>query len=128
MTAAELRLARETLGVPAQWLADRLNVTLRTVRRWESTGPVSAHAAAVTRDLLRAQDEFVDAVVAALSDDNTAGETDLWVSTYANDDDYHAEHPDLLWPASWHRAAMARAARALPGVRVTYLREATPDD
>lgn len=36
MTAAEFRLQRETFGLSAEWLADRLGVALKTVQRWES--------------------------------------------------------------------------------------------
>jgi len=36
MTSAELKTIRESLGLTAQWLADRVNVSLRTIRYWES--------------------------------------------------------------------------------------------
>lgn len=36
MTAAEFRSRRETFGVSAEWLADRLGVALKTVQRWEN--------------------------------------------------------------------------------------------
>ena len=36
MTAAELRIIRERLGVTGDWLAARLGVIPRTVRRWEA--------------------------------------------------------------------------------------------
>ena len=36
MNAAELKTLRESLGLTAQWLADAVNVNLRTVQYWES--------------------------------------------------------------------------------------------
>ena len=36
MTAAEFRIAREMLGVSGEWLAGRLGVADRQVRRWEA--------------------------------------------------------------------------------------------
>ncbi|MGL5826011.1 MAG: helix-turn-helix domain-containing protein [Nocardioides sp.] len=36
MTAEELRQARGWLGVTAEWLAEWLDVSLRSVRRWEA--------------------------------------------------------------------------------------------
>lgn len=36
LTAAEFRNRRETFGLSAEWLADRLDVALKTVQRWEN--------------------------------------------------------------------------------------------
>lgn len=36
LTAAEFRRRREDFGLSAEWLADRLDVALKTVQRWES--------------------------------------------------------------------------------------------
>jgi DNA-binding transcriptional regulator YiaG len=34
MTPADFKTLRESLGLSARWLADRLSVDQRTVRRW----------------------------------------------------------------------------------------------
>ena len=36
MTAAEFRICRESFGLSAEWLAERLGVALKTVQRWEN--------------------------------------------------------------------------------------------
>ncbi|WP_202976935.1 helix-turn-helix domain-containing protein [Ornithinimicrobium flavum] len=36
LTAAEFRIRRETFGLSAEWLAERLGVALKTVQRWEN--------------------------------------------------------------------------------------------
>ena len=36
LTGAEFRHRRETFGLSAEWLADRLGVALKTVQRWEN--------------------------------------------------------------------------------------------
>lgn len=40
--------------------------------------------------------------------------------TYRSDDEYHAAHPDIDFPAAWHRAVVARIAHELPGLSIVY--------
>lgn len=40
--------------------------------------------------------------------------------TYRSDDDYRAHHPEIRWPASWHRAVCARIAHEIPGLTIVY--------
>lgn len=40
--------------------------------------------------------------------------------TYRSDVDYRAHHPEIRWPASWHRAVCARIAHAVPGLTIVY--------
>jgi hypothetical protein len=42
------------------------------------------------------------------------------VVTYRSDEEYHAAHPDIPFPASWHRAVIARAALEVPGLAISY--------
>ena len=40
--------------------------------------------------------------------------------TYRSDADYRAHHPEIRWPASWHRAVCARIAHEIPGLTIVY--------
>ena len=121
MTAAEFRIARERLGVTIDWLAARLGVDERAVRRWESGArPISPARAAGMAALGEEMAEFVAAVVAQVRSEPPDPDGTRWVIAYANDSDYASEHPDSPWTAGWHRAAMGRVADELPGVRIYY--------
>lgn len=127
MTAAEFRVARESLGVTMEWIAAELGVAERTVRRWESgVTRVPDGVAADVRAIQAATDRFVAQVVDRLQADHVDDEDgeSWWVLTYASDAAYRAEHPDMTWPAGWHRAAMGRVAQALPRVRIKFLGDA----
>lgn len=122
MTAAEFRIARDHLGLPGEWLADRLGVALRTVRRWDSgASPVPAGVLVEIEEIEDETARFVAAVVESLREDGPDDDGVAWVTTYASDAAYRTEHPDLDWPASWHRAAMGRVSRELPWVRLTFV-------
>ncbi len=111
MTAAEFRLAREYLGVTGEWLAARLGVAARTVRRWEQgSAVVPVGAAGEVGALLAEQDAFVSAL----------GGVSGWVVTFASDEDVERVHPGVGWSAGWHRAAVGRLVRLRPGVRVRF--------
>lgn len=122
MTAAEFRIARERLGVSGDWLAGKLGVADRTIRRWEAdTAAIPEGAAADLEDLDAATDDWIEQVLEVLREDGPNADGEWWVSTYASDAAYRLEHPDVDWPAGWHRAAMGRVAQALPGVRVRFV-------
>lgn len=122
MTAAEFRVVRERLGVSGEWLADELSVAERTVRRWESgVSQVPSGVASALAQMEETTDRFVEAVTESLREDGPDHHGQWWVTTYASDAAYRTEHPDLTWPAGWHRAAMGRVARQVPGVRLTFL-------
>ena len=124
MTAAEFRVLRDHLGLTGEWLAEHLQVTLRTVRRWDAgTSPIPGGVAATMWELEAESDAFVTAVVEELRADGPDEDGSAWVTTYASDAAYRAEHPDLDWPAAWHRAAMGRVVRELDWVRITYIGE-----
>jgi transcriptional regulator with XRE-family HTH domain len=128
LTAAEFRVAREALGVTGDWLAARLSVTDRQVRRWEAgTTPVPAGVADELRGLADAQDAFVDAVIEALREDGPDHvDGQAWVTVYPSDTAYLADHPDSPWSAGWHRTAMGLVADELEWVRLHWV--GTPDE
>lgn len=126
MTAAEFRIARERLGVTGDWLAGQLGVEPRAVRRWESGDRVIVEERAQQiRQIIEATDTFIEQIVDELE---ASGERDI--VTYPSDKAYRAEHPDLIWPASWHRAAMGRVAELVEGapVRIRYIADEDADD
>jgi hypothetical protein len=123
MTAAEFAIARESLGVSEQWLADYLATSLRTVQRWgKGQSRLSDSASDQVVDLLDQTDDFIEAVVSQLRADPIPDEHgEQWVTTYPTDTAYRQHHPDTEWPASWHRAAMGRVVERVDGVRVRYI-------
>lgn len=121
ITDAELRLLREYLGVSGEWLADQLSVAPRTVRRWEQgTAPIPAAVAEEVEHLVHEQEQFVDAILQSLPAEHATADP-VWVVTYPTDAAYRDEHPDLPWPAGWHRAAIARVMAQRSDVRIGYL-------
>lgn len=123
MTPAEFAIARESLGLSEQWLANYLGASLRTVQRWgKGQSRLSPSASQQLEDLLEQTDDFVDQVVAELRDNPLPDENgEQWVTTYATDNAYRQHHPDIEWPASWHRAVMGRVAERVDNVRVHYI-------
>ncbi|MBE7372919.1 helix-turn-helix domain-containing protein [Dermacoccus barathri] len=122
MTAAEFRVSRERLNVSGEWLAQRLDVALRTVRRWEAgTSPVSNGVALEMFGLLDETEAFVAAVVEQLLAEGPDATSGGWhLLTFADDATFEAHHPDSEWCASWHRAAMGRVTLELPSVRLVW--------
>lgn len=116
MTPAEFKIIRELLGLTGDWLADHLGRTPRTVRHWEQgkyTIPEGVRAE--LQDLQRRTRDYVDQLVAHLS-----RSPDPVAYVYRTDEDYHAADPSSPYPASWHRAATARAVEQVPGASIAY--------
>lgn len=109
MTAAELRIAREDLGLTAEWLAAWLGVALRTVRRWE-------HGHAVIPDSVVGE----MSALTYMADEQIA----QWVKVLRADPEAVLRIPregDVDgWPASWWRAAAARIIEEVEDLRVVY--------
>lgn len=112
MTAAEFRMVRDWLGVPAEWLAGHLGVALRTIRRWESGRyEIPDGKAELVEQLEARASATVEALVAHLAD---APVTSISIPT-----------PDAGevegFPPGWHRMIAARVAQEVPGLTVRYL-------
>jgi hypothetical protein len=123
MTDAEFRVVREFLGLTGDWLAEHLDVSGRTVRNWEhGKYPVPDGVRLEVERLERQTGEFVGAVVAQLLD-----VPDPTVVTYRSDAAYHAAHPEIPFPASWHRAVLARVALEVPALAIVYSDAVPPD-
>jgi len=116
MTPAELKVVREFLGLSSAALAKYLGVTDRTVRHWEAGKyPVPDGVRIEIEKLEAFTARFVSDVVEKLLD-----VPDPVVLTYRTDDEYHAAHPEVPLPASWHRAVIARVAQEVPALSIVY--------
>lgn len=116
MTDAELRVVREYLNVTPEWLGQHLGVSARTVRHWEAGKYAIPDGVRLeVEDLERRTAEFVAGVVDQLMDVPDPG-----VVTYKTDAEYHVAHPEIPFPASWHRAVVARIAHDVPALRIAY--------
>lgn len=121
MTAAELKVVREFLGLTGDWLAQHLGVSPRTVRHWEAGKyDIPDGVRLAVEDLEARTGEFISGVVEKLMDLPDPG-----VITYRDDAEYKAAHPESEFPASWHRAVVARVAQEVPGLSIVF---ASDDD
>lgn len=116
MTPAAFKTTRELLGLSDGWMADHLGVSSRTVRNWEAGKyPVPDGVATEVQALKRQTLAEVHRLVAELH-----GQVLPRLATYRNDTDFRAANPNSTFPASWHRAVVARVALQLPGVGIDY--------
>lgn len=120
MTPAEFKVVREFLGLTGDWLAEHLSVSGRTVRHWEQGKyPIPDGVRLAIEDLEQRTGEFIGAIVDKLMDLPDPG-----VVTYRDDAEYHAAYPESPFPASWHRAVVARIAQEVPALAIAYQQEA----
>jgi DNA-binding transcriptional regulator YiaG len=116
MTDAEFRVVRDWLGLTGDWLANHLGVSSRTVRHWEQGKYPVPDGVRLELESLEAQTgKFVSAVIDQLKDVPAPG-----VLTYRTDAEYQAAHPEVPFPASWHRAVVARIAQEVPRLAIAY--------
>ena len=119
MTDAEFKVVREYLGLTGDWLAQHLGVSSRTVRHWEQGKYAIPDGVRLEMEgLERRTGEFVSGCIQQLMDAPDPG-----VVTYRSDEEYHAAHPDVPFPASWHRAVIARIAQEVPALAIVYAPE-----
>ncbi|MFJ9799882.1 helix-turn-helix domain-containing protein [Streptomyces sp. NPDC101145] len=124
MTDAEFKVIREFLGLTGDWLAAHLGVSPRTVRHWEAGKYAIPDGVRIAIEELEVQTaEFIDGVVDKLRDSDADG-----LVTYRTDEEYHAAHPDVPFPASWHRAVIARIVQEVPGMAISYASDAGAND
>jgi hypothetical protein len=119
MTAAEFRVVREFLGLTGDWLAGHFGVDPRTVRSWEQGRyPIPDGIRIGMENLEQQTGTFIGGVVGQIMDI-----PEPTVITYRTDADYHEAHPEVDFPASWHRAVVARIALEVPGLAIDYPQE-----
>lgn len=109
LTAAELRIARESLGLTLEAAAKILCVNERTFRRWEfGYTPVPEGVAEEIADWCEFADQVVDQLVARLLRDPAPV---LSVLKEGEADGF---------PASWWRAIASRVLDEVPDARAIY--------
>lgn len=116
MTDAELRMVREFLGLPLDWLAAHLGVEVLTLRSWEDGHePIPDGARLAILEL-----EISTARVVTYEIQQLLDASEVEAVTFRSDAEYRAAFPDVFVPASWHRAVVARVSQEVPGLAVTY--------
>lgn len=116
MTPAEFKVIREFLGLTGDWLAAHLDVSPRTVRHWEQGKyAIPDGVRLAIEDLERRTGEFVGGISEKLMDLPDPG-----AITYRDDAEYKAADPAAEFPASWHRAVVARVAQEVPGLAIIF--------
>lgn len=116
MTDAQFKVVREFLGLTGDWIAEWLGVSPRTVRHWEQGKyPIPDGVRALIESLEARTSSWVTEIAAELT-----GVPDPTVVTYRTDVEYHADHPDAEFPASWHRAVIARVALKVPALAIVF--------
>lgn len=116
MTPAEFKVVREFLGLSGDWLAAYLDVSPRTLRHWEEGKYKIPDGVRLAIEELEAKTgEYVGAVINQLMD-----LPDPTVATYRTDAEYKAADPSSPYPASWHRAVVARVAQEVPALSIVF--------
>lgn len=117
ITAAELRVWLDWLGLTQPAAAAVLGVRHDTIRRWV-TGrePIPIRVADELEQIEQATAAAVGELIAALSD-----AADPAVLIYRTDADLAAARPELAaYGAGWWRMVVARATAEVPGVHIDY--------
>lgn len=120
MTDAEFRCVREWLAVDVEWLAQRLGVADRTVRRWEAgTSPIPDGVRIALEQL-----EYFAACQVGEAVERLRDMRDPEIVVYRTDAAFEASVPGVVWPASWQRRVAMRAALEVAGVAIKYANSA----
>ncbi|WP_370381682.1 transcriptional regulator [Catenulispora sp. GAS73] len=116
MSAAELQVIREHLGLPESWFAAYLGVSEGDVVFWQIGHSVIPEDIATQVSMLA---DEATALVAEIASD-LAKEPQPVLTTYLHDDDYRSIDPGGTMPASWHRSIAARVADRVPRLRIRF--------
>lgn len=109
LTPAQFKAARESLGVSAAFVADRIGIHEQNVWRYEAptrTLPVPERAAEVIADLRTTFDRVADEIATTLQESGEPGLLD-----YPTDEDtFERAHPDMAgWGPRARRLVVVRA-------------------
>lgn len=117
MTPAEFKTLRESLGLTTAWLADRFNVSERSVQRWDNgDSPVPDAIAGELLDIEDCAEERADDALEQLRAHDGA---EIEYQVPRVDEDV----PNASFPASFYRAVAARVRAGNADVRLVYLSE-----
>lgn len=116
LTAAEIQMRREALGVSVPWIAAKLGVARRTWERWESGSSRPPRTRGLLAELDAMEDQATELVDELITWARSRPGQPL--VTYRWDDEVP---PGMRWPASAHRRACATAAAKVDGLRVAFV-------
>jgi signal recognition particle subunit SEC65 len=122
MTGAELKSAREFLGLSTQRLSEILNLRSdRRIMRMEKDQE------RVAKEVMDAVDEIYEetsALVRRLIDEYqprvASGKDEVVLHVYRSDQEYRHSVKKPGYSAAWHRMVAARVADAVPGLVLDY--------
>jgi DNA-binding transcriptional regulator YiaG len=117
MTSAELRVVRELLGLSIDDLARLLHVDVELVSRWESgVAEIPTPIRLAVEDLETEAANEVTQRIDALNDARDVG-----IVVFRTDEDLHLAMPGVSkFPATWHRAIVARAFQEVFELRIEF--------
>lgn len=124
ITAAELRVIREGLGLSSGDLAAFLRIDRRTITRWEAgdtSQPGALIPPAVAERINRLQAETTQLIDGEINRRSTRPDAEAPLVTFRNDAQFWEHHPERRpLPASWHRALCYRIAESGAARTVIY--------
>ena len=119
MTGAELQATKEFLGLTTGWLAHRLVIDDRRIRRMEASREnIPTVIIGFLDDLYEDTKNQVDVWSSEYRRKVKAAEGTVTLKTYRTDETYKAAGGQ--YPAKWHRMCAARVAAAVPGLILTH--------
>lgn len=114
MNAGELVCLREAMGFTVRAFAAALEVTERTIHRWERKGPGQMRRSQADRLVWLVK--YTDRAVEELAARHGPGD---WIVIYLTDQAYRDSNPEVILSAAWHRQVARRAAEQC-GARVCF--------
>ncbi len=126
ITAADLRVRREALGLSQAWIAQQLGVQERAVRRWEAGDRAVPGDVAELLDRVEVETErLVEATLGGLGqmlDDLDTAPAGIDLTAYPTDEALWSVHPGFApLPASWHRAMLAQVRSYCEDTEVRFV-------
>lgn len=120
MTAAEMQVTREYLGLSTSWLANHLVLNERRMLRMEAgTEDVPQVIVSTLDDIYEETNELVKTMTAEYRRRVKASDgNNVFAETYRTDKDY--VDAGGKYTSRWHRMLMARVANAVPGLVIVY--------
>jgi DNA-binding transcriptional regulator YiaG len=119
MTGAAHQATRELLGLSRRWVHIQSMIPTRTVRRWETGNEPVPATAQTNLDVIAANTrELITRLATAL---RLAPAGKRRIITYRDGTAANpVEDPPVMYPASWHRAAIARLRHEIPDLLIEY--------
>ena len=119
MTGAEMKTAREFLGLTTSWLSNEMTMNERRMQRMEADQESIPDALVSKLDEISAETkDEVTRLIAVYRRKVKASDETVKLVTYRTDEKYSAAGG--TYPSRWHRMICARVAEAVPGLVLVY--------